>query len=68
MSLGKIARLPKPLHEQLNRRLENNEPASETLPWLNGLVRVKKILAAQFDGVPISENHRQSASLFHFCF
>jgi hypothetical protein len=55
MSLGKIARLPKTIRERLNRRLENNEPATATLPWLNGLVRVKKILATCFDGTPINE-------------
>jgi hypothetical protein len=56
MSLGKIARLPKPIREQLNRRLENNELFADILSWLNGLVRVKKILAAQFNGKPI--NHQ----------
>jgi hypothetical protein len=57
MSLGKIARLPKTLREQLNRRLEDNEPSSDILPWLNGLVRVKKILASQFDGLPINDTN-----------
>jgi hypothetical protein len=57
MPLGKIARLPKLLREKLNRRLENNEPYAGIFSWLNGYVRVKKILAAQFDGVPISEQN-----------
>lgn len=57
MSLGKISRLPKTIREQLNRRLEDNEPSSDILPWLNGLVRVKKILAAQFHGAPITEQN-----------
>jgi hypothetical protein len=35
MSLGKISRLPKHVREQLNRRLENNEPYAGILPWLN---------------------------------
>jgi hypothetical protein len=54
--VGKIARLPYKIREQLNRRLRNNEPDSEILPWLEGLPAVKKILAAQFDGKPI--NHQ----------
>jgi hypothetical protein len=33
--VGKIARLPDELREQLNQRLLDNPPASEILPWLN---------------------------------
>ena len=51
--IGKIARLPKSIREKLNRRLEDGQPASEILPWLNALPRVQKILAAQFAGAPI---------------
>ena len=47
---GKIARLPKPLREELNRRLDNGEPARRLLPWLNSLPAVRALLAAEFGG------------------
>ena len=52
-SIGKIARLPKFIRKKLNCRLEDGQPASEILPWLNALPRVQKILAAQFAGAPV---------------
>jgi len=52
--VGKIARLPYKLREQLNRRLRNNEPATEILSWLNGLPGVKRTMEKQFDGKPIN--------------
>src|ERR1700677_1468731 len=52
--VGKIARLPENLREQLNHRLLNNHSASDILPWLNDLPGVKEILAAQFGGEPIN--------------
>src|SRR5580698_2203880 len=52
---GKIARLPYKVREELNHRLRNGRTGAEILPWLNELPVVKKILAARFDGVPISE-------------
>jgi hypothetical protein len=52
--VGKIARLPHTVREQVNRRLHDGERASTILPWLNGLPQVKKILDAQFTGKPIS--------------
>jgi hypothetical protein len=54
--VGKIARLPEDIREQLNRRLLDNHPASDILPWLNALPGVKEILTAQFKGEPI--NHQ----------
>jgi hypothetical protein len=52
--VGKIARLPEDLREQLNHRLLDNHPASDILPWLNDLPGVKEILAAQFGGQSIN--------------
>jgi len=52
--VGKIARLPETLREQLNHRLLDNHPASDILPWLNDLPGVKEILAAQFGGQSIN--------------
>ncbi len=53
--IGKIARLPKSIREKLNRRLDDGQPASEILPWLNALPRVQKILEAHFAGAPVNE-------------
>src|SRR3954468_6317546 len=44
--IGKVARLPHSLREQLNLRLLDHEPAKSILPWLNSLPEVKAILAA----------------------
>jgi hypothetical protein len=52
--VGKIARLPHLIREQLNRRLRDGLPASEILSWLNHLACVKKILDALFSGAAIS--------------
>jgi hypothetical protein len=56
-SVGKIARLPNDIREQLNQRLLDGQPADVILPWLNDLPLVKAILAAQFDGAPISRQN-----------
>src|SRR5262245_51926613 len=51
---GKIARLPRTIRDQLNRRLENGDQAKSILPWLNSLPEVKSLLAADFDSRPIN--------------
>jgi hypothetical protein len=53
--IGKIARLPNEIREQINRRLQDGEPGDELLDWLNALPKAQKILAAQFGGRPISK-------------
>jgi hypothetical protein len=55
-SVGKIARLPNTVREQLNQRLQDGQDGTEILAWLNELPAVKQILAAKFGGMPI--NHR----------
>lgn len=55
--LGKIARLPFKIRLQLNRRLENNEPAQRLVEWLNSRPEVWKILLTLFDGRPISKQN-----------
>jgi len=52
---GKIAHLPNDLREQLNLRLLEGEIARDLAAWLNALPQVQSILAAQFNGSPISE-------------
>jgi hypothetical protein len=54
---GKIARLPRPVRDELNRRLEHNLPGRELADWLNSLPEVKEVLAARFQGKPISEQN-----------
>jgi len=55
--VGKIARLPKKLREELNTRLENGEPGEELVKWLNGLPEMKEVLDEQFGGSLITENN-----------
>lgn len=52
---GKIARLPQPIREQINRRLENGEEGKQIVQWLNTLPQVTAVLAADFGGQPINE-------------
>ncbi|MGP8198407.1 MAG: hypothetical protein ACLQU4_02765 [Limisphaerales bacterium] len=54
---GKIAHLPRSIRDELNQRLERSQPASQILPWLNGLEEVQEIIKEEFDGVPISEQN-----------
>jgi hypothetical protein len=61
--VGKIARLPADLREQLNQRLLDGQTGSQILPWLNELPPVKAILAAQFNGVPV--NHENLSNWRH---
>ena len=55
--VGKIARLPKDIREGLNCRLDDGQPASEILPWLNELPTVKGVLAKYFGGAPINDGN-----------
>ena len=52
---GKIARLPRVVREQLNRRLQNGEQGKTLAAWLNSLPAVVVMLATEFDGKPIRE-------------
>jgi hypothetical protein len=51
---GKIARLPRKIREQLNRRLQDGELGVRLVDWLNGLPEVQKILKDQFEERPVS--------------
>jgi len=50
---GKIARLPKPIRDQLNQRLANGELATTLVEWLNQQPDVQRIITEQFAGLPI---------------
>jgi hypothetical protein len=54
---GKLARLPLPVQEQVNRRLQNNESSRPLLAWLNRLPEVRCLLAAQFNSEPITKQN-----------
>jgi hypothetical protein len=51
---GKIARLPRNIRDQLNRRIQNGEQGKRLLPWLNSLQKVKAVLKEEFNNQPIS--------------
>ena len=55
--VGKIARLPRAIREELNRRLEDGEAGVEAVAWLNAQPRVQAVLEAEFGGRPVSEQN-----------
>ena len=54
---GKIARLPRPVREQLNRRLDDGESGKALVAWLNGLPEVRERIKQDFHGKVISEQN-----------
>lgn len=52
--IGKIARLPAAIRDELNTRLHDGERGPSLLRWLNALPAVSSILAAQFAARPVS--------------
>ena len=55
--VGKIARLPREVREQLNRRLDDGGSGVEAVAWLNALPEVKTVLEVDFAGRPVSEQN-----------
>jgi hypothetical protein len=54
---GKIARLPKYVRDQLNRRIEDGEQGKELVKWLNGLPGVQEGLKERFGGRAVTEQN-----------
>lgn len=54
---GKIARLPHPIREQINRRLQNGDKNKQITEWLNTLPEVVTVMAAEFENDPINETN-----------
>jgi len=54
---GKIARLPRAVRLELNRRLQNGEQGKKLVAWLNALPDVQAIVAAEFGGKIIREQN-----------
>ena len=48
--IGKIARLPRTVRDELNRRLHDGERGDRLVAWLNAQPAVQAVLAAEFDG------------------
>ena len=54
---GKIARLPREIREQLNRRLQDGEQGKQLVAWLNELPEARAVMAAEFGGKPLREQN-----------
>jgi len=52
---GKIARLPRDIRDQLNRRLDDGEPGNRLVEWLNSLPEVQTAQSPKSDGNPLSK-------------
>ncbi len=55
--IGKIARLPRDIRNQLNRRIADGEPGIRLVAWLNALESVRQVLAQDFGGREITEQN-----------
>jgi len=55
--VGKIARLPAKIREELNQRLLDGQSAGRILPWLNALPEVIKALDEDFEGLRINDQN-----------
>jgi len=55
--IGKIARLPKTIRDELNSRIQDGEPGKSLVAWLNSIPKVKAVLNAQFGGRPITSQN-----------
>ena len=55
--VGKIARLPKAIRDEVNHRLLDGERAAPILEWLNAQPEVQAVLARWFAGRPINEQN-----------
>ena len=54
---GKIARLPREIRDELNRRMRNGGQGGSLLTWLNALPEVRAVLVRDFGGVAISKQN-----------
>ena len=55
--IGKIARLPRDIRAQLNSRLQDGHEGKTIVTWLNSLPQVKRLLAKNFNGRPVTESN-----------
>ena len=52
-----MARLPKAIRDELNRRLADGEQGKRLVVWLNGLEEVQAVLKADFQGKSINDQN-----------
>jgi len=57
MQTSKISRFPRPIREELNRRLDVSEPGKLVLQWLNSLPEVHAVLHSDFKGETVSKQN-----------
>src|SRR5271155_4441857 len=55
--VGKIARLPEAIREELNRRLAEGQPGSKLLPWLEALPAAREVMAEQYGGAAVTKQN-----------
>src|SRR5690349_11326132 len=53
--IGKIARLPHAVREELNQRLLDGEAGNRLVEWLNGRPEVQAVMKDYYEGNPINE-------------
>lgn len=54
---GKIALLPEPIRNELNRQLDQGTNGAQLLAWLNALPETQALVKQSFGGVPISKQN-----------
>jgi hypothetical protein len=54
---GKIARLPRHIRDDLNRRIDDGEPGTSLVQWLNSQSDVQLVLERDFNSRPINEQN-----------
>jgi hypothetical protein len=54
---GKIARLPRDVRDELNRRLDDGEDGAALLDWLNGRPGTLKVMQDHFAGQPVNKQN-----------
>lgn len=55
--IGKIARLPREVREELNNRLYDGESGVALVEWLNSRTEVQEMMAREFEGQPVNEQN-----------
>lgn len=55
--IGKIARLPREIRTEINRRISNGQRGRILLGWLNALPEVRSIIESEFDGREVSDQN-----------
>jgi hypothetical protein len=55
--IGKIARLPHKIRDELNSRLLDGHRGKDLVPWLNSLDETRRLIDFAFNGNPISEQN-----------